>query len=109
MPACRQPQEAVAAKDFGCRVTGADAARQGYRKCSVTCAQICNARPGLCLEPHGEALHLTRRRAVNKRQVRQTGDRENADAEERQQPKNDPPSQSTRHGVIHQRGGTVQR
>ena len=76
----------------------ADTARQRDRKRPVSCTQICDARPGFCLEPPGEALYLVSRRAMNEWQIRQPGGRENDDARERQKPTNDPRSQSTQHG-----------
>src|SRR5262249_49757461 len=75
---------------------GADPARQGYRERPVTCAQICDTRPGFYVEPGGETLYLSSRRAMNKRQIRQTGGCESAKTCQRQQSKNDPPFQSRR-------------
>jgi hypothetical protein len=61
---------------------------------------VSEAAAGLYFEPRGEMLYLASRRAMNKRQIRQTGDYENAGAGYRQQPKNDPPSQSTPHSLL---------
>lgn len=73
---------------------GTDATRQSYRKRSVTCAQIGHSGSRLYLEPRGETLRLASRRAMNKRQIRQTADRDGAKGRERQQSKYSQPPQS---------------